>query len=45
MMPNVRMIKSILNDYGVGWAVNRVLYGAKLKTMKLVPCSEKWYEK
>ena len=45
MMPKVRMIKSILNDYGVGWAVNRALYSAKLKALKLAPYSGKWYEK
>lgn len=39
------MIKAILTEYGVGWAINRSLYSAKLKTMLVVPATEKLFEK
>jgi len=39
------MIKSILKEYGAGWAVNRFLYSIKLKVMEAVPLTEKFYEK
>ena len=44
-MPNTRMIKSVLSEYGVSWAVNRALYSIKLKMMGTVPPTEKWFEK
>lgn len=44
-MPNTRMIKSVLSEYGAGWAFNRSLYSIKLKSMGLAPPTEKWYEK
>lgn len=43
-MPNIRMIKSVINEYGVGWIVSRTLYSIKLKTMALVPQTENLYE-
>ena len=44
-MSKLRMIRSILNEYGVGWSVNRALYDIKLKGTRFFPPSEKWYEK
>jgi len=39
------MIKSILAEYGLGWAINRTLYLAKLKMMSKIPVTETIYEK
>lgn len=39
------MIKSVLTEYGVGWAFNRALYSAKLKMMSTVPATERLFEK
>lgn len=44
-MPNTRMIRSVISEYGIGWASIRFLYSAKLKSMALVPPTEKLYEK
>lgn len=44
-MPNVRMIKSLLTEYGLSWAMNRALYSAKLKLLGTLPSTEKWFEK
>ena len=44
-MPDLGMIKAVLREYGLGWAVNRALYSLKLRTMRAVPGTEKWYEK
>ena len=44
-MPNARMIKSVISEYGVGWLTNRTLYSFKLKMMNSVPITEKWFEK
>lgn len=44
-MPNTKMIKSVINEYGIGWLVNRTLYSMKLKMMRLVPPTENWFEK
>lgn len=44
-MPSVRLLKSIVTEYGVGWAINRVLYSAKLKLLCLVPATERLFEK
>lgn len=44
-MPNARMIKSVISEYGSGWLANRTLYSAKLKMMAFVPPTEKWFEK
>lgn len=35
----------MLTEYGIGWAINRTLYSAKLKLMRTVPLTEKWFEK
>ncbi len=39
------MIKSILAEYGVGWAINRSLYSAKLKMVSNIPATEYFFEK
>lgn len=44
-MPGIGVIKTVLREYGVGWAVNRSLYSLKLKSMVIAPHTEKWYEK
>lgn len=44
-MPKTRVIKSILSEYGMGWAMNRALYSMKLKTMRMAPFTETFYEK
>lgn len=44
-MPRAGMIKSIIMEYGLGWAVNRTLYNLKLKLMSIFPSTEKWFEK
>ncbi len=44
-MPGARVIKSVISEYGVCWGVNRSLYSAKLKLMRSVPITEKWFEK
>lgn len=44
-MPNARMIKSVICEYGVGWLFNRTLYSMKLKMMRAVPFTERLFEK
>lgn len=44
-MPNARMIKSVISEYGPGWLANRTLYSGKLKLMRTAPQTEKWFEK
>lgn len=39
------MIKSIINEYGLLWVVNRGLYSAKLKSMQRIPIIENLFEK
>lgn len=43
-MPNVEMLKSVIKEYGMGWAVNRAFYSAKLKMLKTVHPAEKLFE-
>lgn len=40
-----KMFSSILREYGAGWAVNRSLYGAKLKVLSVAEGTEKFFEK
>lgn len=40
-----KVIYSILQEYGIPWAVNRGLYSIKLKIMKLLPPTEAFFEK
>lgn len=44
-MPNTKMIKSVIKEYGTGWLLNRTLYSTKLKMMGVAPLSENWFEK
>lgn len=44
-MPRVGIIKSIVTEYGIPWAVNRTLYSTKLKMMSTVPGTDKIFEK
>ena len=44
-MLKVRMIKSIIHEYGIGWVINRALYSLKLKSLRAVPFAEDFYEK
>ena len=39
------MIKSVLKEYGAGWAVNRSLYSAKLKMLSVAEGTEKFFER
>lgn len=39
------IIKSILTEYGVRWALNRLLYSAKIKMMSVIPVTEYLFEK
>lgn len=39
------MIRSVLNEYGLCWAANRLLYFLKLKAMSAVPAIEAIFEK
>ena len=44
-MPNTKMIKSVIKEYGTGWLVNRTLYSMKLKMMGAAPPTESLFEK
>ncbi|REJ08768.1 heparinase II/III domain-containing protein [Halobacillus trueperi] len=39
------MIKSLIKEYGLSWVFNRSLYSAKLKMMRAIPPTEKFFEK
>jgi hypothetical protein len=39
------MIKSIINEYGSVWIINRLLYSSKLKMMSILPFTEKLFDK
>ena len=39
------MIISLINEYGITWLANRLLYSAKLKMMKKLPFTEEIFEK
>lgn len=39
------MYKSLLNEYGIMWVINRFLYSFKLKMMKAIPIVENLFEK
>lgn len=43
-MTGLRLITSIIREYGVGWAFNRTLYAAKLKLLHIVPRTERFFE-
>ena len=44
-MPSVKILKSVISEYGGQWLVNRSLYSMKLKTMSAFPVTERIYEK
>ncbi len=44
-MRNIRIIKSIVKEYGTEWAINRILYSMKLKILNVIPWTEKLFEK
>ena len=39
------MIISLINEYGITWLANRLLYCAKLEVMKKLPFTEEIFEK
>ena len=44
-MPDLEMLRAVVFEYGPGWAINRALYSAKLKTLSLIPALERLFEK
>lgn len=44
-MLKAKAIKNILKEYGTRWAINRTLYSIKLKSMEIIPVTERIYEK
>lgn len=44
MINDMAIIKSILNEYGIPWAVNRMLYSYKLRIMRAMPFTEQIFE-
>lgn len=44
-MSKAKVLKTILSEYGIKWAVNRALYSLKLNIMKNVPKTDKLFEK
>lgn len=38
------LIKSIINEYGIAWAINRQIYSFKIKMLNLFPFVEKIFE-
>ncbi len=38
------MITSIITEYSVGWALNRMLYATKLKLLHIMPRMERFLE-
>lgn len=44
-MRNIRIIKSIVKEYGTEWVINRILYSMKLKILNMIPRTEKLFEK
>ncbi len=44
-MLNLKMIKTILFEYGLSWSWNRALYGMKIQMLHLVPNTDSFFEK
>ncbi len=44
-MPNIRMIESVLREYGASWMVYRAMYSAKLELLRTIPLIDKVFEK
>ena len=43
-MSKKTLLQSIVSEYGIPWAVNRALYSCKLKAMRTLPKSERFFE-
>lgn len=41
----MKVLKSALTEYGIIWTVNRNLYSSKLKMMRALPFTERFFEK
>lgn len=41
----MKILRSLLTEYGLGWTINRGLYSAKLKMMTKIPATEKMFER
>lgn len=41
----IKILKSVVTEYGMGWTINRGLYSAKLKMMSFIPSSEGLFER
>lgn len=41
----VVMLKALITEYGLPWVINRSLYSVKLKMMRIIPFTEKVFEK
>ena len=44
-MLKISEVRTILSEYGVGWAINRLLYALKLRSLCSFPMFEKVFEK
>ena len=44
-MLNPKILRSVIKEYGVVWAVNRAAYSAKLKLLRTAPFLSKYFEK
>lgn len=43
-MQKLRLIKTVIGEYGITWLANRLLYSAKLHMLKAVPITEFYFE-
>lgn len=43
-MPNIKMLQSVIKEYGMSWAANRAFYSAKLRLLKTLQPAEKFFE-
>ncbi len=39
------MVRSLIFEYGIGWTINRSLYALKLKLLRLLPFTERFFER
>ena len=44
-MPGVKVLKSIISEYGLKWLANRFIYSVKIKSLSAFPATEGWYER
>lgn len=44
-MIEIKKVKSVINEYGVEWILNRSLYSSKLKMLEIIPIMEGCFEK